>query len=260
MIKYGILTLLISLSSLCFGKIIECQHFNEIYEHIDKETLIILDIDDTLLIPEQMLGCDEWFLTRLRHHQKHLLPNEALEKALAEWEAIRHLSSMMLVEPNTDTIIEDLQNNHYQVMGLTTQGLALATRTSLQLKEQHIDLSRTAPSCEDHYFLINKHGILFRNGILFTSGQSKASSLKALCQVMNVHPKKIVFVNDKASHLKDVEQYALEANIAFTGLRYGFSDFRKKNFSQDIADYQFSHSSFDKILTDTQAKSCVLAK
>jgi len=255
MIKHGILTLLISLSSFCYGKIVECQHFNEIYKHIDKETLIILDIDDTLLIPEQMLGCDEWFLERLADHKKTLLENEALEKALTEWEGIRHLTKMMLVEPATATIVQDLQNNDYLVMGLTTQGLALATRTSLQLKENLIDLSLAAPSKQDHYFLINNHGILFRNGILFTSGQSKAHSLKALCQSMDVHPKKIVFVNDKASHLRDLEQYALEQNIPFTGLRYGYSDFRKKAFSKAVADYQFNNSSFNQILSDEKAQS-----
>jgi hypothetical protein len=255
MIKHCILTLYISLSSLCFGKIVECVHFNTIYEHLDKDTLIILDIDDTLLIPEQMLGCDEWFLERLTEHKKSLKESEALEKALAEWEGVRHLTKMMLVEPATALIVQDLQNKHYLVMGLTTQGLALATRTSLQLKQNHIDLSLAAPSKEDHYFLINNHGILYRNGILFTSGQSKAHSLKALCQSMAIHPKKIVFVNDKASHLKDLEQYALEENIPFTGLRYGYSDFRKKAFSKAVADYQFNNSSFNQILSDEKAQA-----
>ena len=47
--------LFITTISLCFGKIIETKNFSEIYDHIDKNTLIVLDIDDTLLIPTQNL-------------------------------------------------------------------------------------------------------------------------------------------------------------------------------------------------------------
>lgn len=257
MLKKLFFAFAIALCGLSEAEIIECQNFKEIYNHIDKETLIILDIDDTLLIPKQMVGCDEWFMHRLADYKKTMSDEDALENALKEWEAVRHLTEMMIVEPQTEEIIADLQNQGHIVMGLTTQGLALATRTSLQLKEQKIFLNLTAPSKEDLYFTVGHHGVLFRNGILFTSGQSKAESLKQLCSSISFQPKKILFINDKASHLKDLERYALESDIPFVGLRYGYSDFRKKAFSSAIADYQFSHSSLNSLMSDIDAKDAL---
>jgi Protein of unknown function (DUF2608) len=173
--KYALLILAClgsHLSSL-HGEIVEVQHFEEIISYVTKDTLIIFDIDDTLLIPSQMLGCDEWFRYRLEKHRKEgMLPKDALEKSLAEWEGIRQFTKMEMVEPGSDGFVHTLQAQGFCVMGLTTQRLALATRTAQQLKAHQIDLSLTAPQ-KEHYFLVRGHDVLYRSGILFTSGTPK---------------------------------------------------------------------------------------
>jgi hypothetical protein len=252
--------LVIFLCSLCFrfifieAKIIEFAHFRDLPSYATKDALLILDIDDTLLIPIQMLGCDEWFQCRRKWHQKAgKNVEEALEKSLAEWEAVRHLTKMEIVEPGTEKIIRSLQEKRCPMMGLTTQGLGLATRTKQQLIEQQIDLSLTAPSKEDHYILLAGHATLYRHGILFTSGQHKGKALFQLLDALKLHPKHIVFINDKASHLTEIETTAQVRGIEFTGLRYNYSDARKKAFRPEIADYQFSHSSLTYLLSDREA-------
>lgn len=240
--------------SYLHGEIIEIKSFNEITPHIQQETLVIVDIDDTLLVPVQTLGTDVWFLSRIDHHfqikKDKLL---ALDKALAEWEAIRHMTNVKVVEAGADELIHDLQNNQRVMMGLTTQGLALATRTIVQLKSLSIDLSKTAPSLHDHYFMNGKNGVLYRNGILFTSGTSKGEALIKLLDRINYHPKHIVFVDDKKSHLQDVEKSVELRGMSFIGLRYGFSDQRIANYSAEIAEIQWKYSTFDHLLSDEEA-------
>lgn len=245
--------------ALLSGKIIESEHFNEIIPYANLETLVILDIDDTLLIPTQTLGTDIWFLNRIKQNQaKYTSSSEAFEKSLAEWEAIRHITPVKLVEAETDNIIKELQNKHITVMGLTTQGLALTTRTIQQLNSLNIDLSATAPSQEDHYFM-NQHGVLYRKGILFTSGTPKGMALLKFLDIINFHPKKVVFINDKATHLKDVEQSLESQNIEFIGLRYSYSDKRVANFRPEIAEIQWLHSSFEHIISDEEAETLLKA-
>lgn len=237
-----------------YGDIIESPHFKDIVAHATPETLIILDIDDTLIIPVQMLGCDEWFKFRIENHRAEgMNPSQALEKALSEWEAVRHLTKMEIVEPGTDTIVHSLQMQGYPIMGLTTQGLALATRTAQQLKQNHIDLSLTHPG-EDCYFRIHGHGVLYRNGILFTSGSSKGESFQKLCEEIGYTPQRVIFINDKASHLEDIESVAQKMGIEFLGLRYAYSDKRKAAFLSHIAEFQFSHSTLDHLLSDEEAR------
>lgn len=243
------------ISSFLNAEIVEIKNFSEIYSYVNPNTLIILDIDDTLLIPVQMLGCDEWFLSRLKYYKNQgWTSSNGFEKTLAEWEAIRHLTQMEIVEPGTEKIVKKLQDEGYTVMCLTTQGLALATRTKIQLNENHIDLLATTPSKEDHYLNNDGHGVLFRNGILFTSGSHKGKALFALFDRLNYMPESILFINDKASHLQSIEETAEQRGVEFIGLRYAYSDVRKAAYDEQIADYQFNHSSFSHLLSDDEAK------
>lgn len=229
-----------------FSQIIETEHFNEIVQYVQEDTLVLLDIDDTLLIPAQTLGTDVWFCARLKQ--------KGFDRALAEWEAIRLLTKVKVVEEGTQEIIAELQNKNIPVMCLTTQGLALATCTINQLHSLNIDVSKTAPSKEDHYF-INRHGNLYRQGVLFTSGTPKGKSLLKLLDAMQYFPKRIVFINDKATHLKDVEGDAEAAGYEFIGLRYSFSDKRVGEYNPEIADIQWNHSTLGRILSDEEAKT-----
>lgn len=250
---FAFFILLLTSFSVTEAVILESQHFSEIVSHVTPETLVILDIDDTLIVPKQMLGCDEWFQFRLKKYQKEgMTSSQALEKALAEWEAVRHLTKMEIVEPGTEEIVKSLQNQGHCIIGLTTQGLALATRTTQQLKENCIDLSLTAPekSC---YIHLNDHGVLYRDGILFTSGTPKGAALFKLCQMIDYFPKRIVFINDKASHLADIEVVAQKYEVEFIGLRYAYSDKRKNSFCAEIAELQFSHSTLNHLLSDEEA-------
>lgn len=246
--------------SILLGKIIETKHFCEINKYVTPKTLVILDIDDTLLIPTQTLGTDVWFLYRVKQYESQgFCYPDALQKTLAEWEAIRHLTNVKLVETGTNEIIQGLQKKNIMVMGLTTQGLALATRTVMQLRSLNIDLSLTAPSKEDHYF-INQHGVLFRQGILFTSGTAKGKALLTFLDKINVHPQHVVFINDKATHLKDVEEAAKANSIDFIGLRYSYSDERIAHFCKEIAEIQWNFSTFSHLISDEEAAQLLNVK
>lgn len=212
-------------------------------------------IDDTLLIPAQTLGTDVWFRDRLKYYQgQEPVYSKALDKALADWEAVRQLTKVNLVEEGSEKIVQELQQKKRVVMGLTTQGLALATCTINQLNSLNIDLSETAPYKEDYYFM-NKQGVLYRKGILFTSGTDKGVALFKFLDAAGYCPKHIVFINDKASHLQDVEKSVLERGIEYDGLRYSYSDQRVNGFDKRITDLQWERSSFKEILSDEKAKA-----
>lgn len=242
-------------AALVQGEIVETKHFKEIHSHLSPGTLVILDIDDTLLVPVQMLGCDEWFTRRLALHKKEGMSAAAsLEASLAEWLAVRHLTEMEMVESGTHEIVRTIQNQGYTVMALTTQDVALATRTKLHLLEHEIDLTHKAPSKEEHYLNVDGRGVLFSSGILFTGGCHKGRALFGLLEKLGYTPQRILFINDKLTHLQSLEETAKQKSVEFIGLRYGYSDARKAAYNEEIADYQFTHSTFSRILSDEEAK------
>lgn len=252
--KNYLASLFLLFSSLIYSEVYEIRNFEEIYNYIDQESLIILDIDDTLLIPSQMLGCDEWFIQRMNNQQKTGLSyKEALNKTLFEWESIRSITEMNLVEDSISKIIQELQNNNFPIMCLTTQRFALGPRTSYQLKKHGIYIENTAPNKENIFFMNQNLGVLFFEGILFTNGTHKGKTFFKFCNLTNIHPKKIVFINDKKANLEEIEETSKELNIPFIGLRYGYSDEQRKNFSYEIAEIESKNITIDGIVSNNNS-------
>jgi hypothetical protein len=253
--KHILFSIILLIYSSISAAIIEIHNFREVAPYLTKNTLLILDIDDTLLIPKQMLGSDMWFQSRVEQQKAlGLSPVEALEKALNEWEGIRHFTEMQLVEPGIEKIIDDLQKKGHIIMGLTTQPLTSSQITSRQLKDHQIDLTLTAPYQKSCYFQNENTAILYAYGVLFSSGTSKGKALFHLLEIIKKKYHRIVFINDKTSHLSDVAQAAQGNKTEFIGLRYAYSDFRKKAFDARIANIQLQTSGFSHILSDKEAE------
>lgn len=253
---YKLFTILACLCTLSLSaEIIETHSFKEVPSYLTEDTLLVLDIDDTLLVPAQMLGCDEWFTLRLNLYLDNgMSMSSALDKSLAEWEAIRHLTRMEIVEPGTAELIQEMQAKGVHIIGLTTQGIALSHRTIEQLKANNIILSDTAPLKGFHYFEQKDLGVVYRKGVLFTSGTAKGKALFTLCDDFGYAPKRVVFINDKTSHLKDIEEESGKRGVEFIGLRYAYSDDRKARFDAEIAHIQFTNSGLHNLLSDEEAQ------
>lgn len=224
------------------AEIVEISHLDEMTSHITPQTLIVFDIDNTIYHSKQYLGSDEWFGHRCQQH--------GLDQALSEWMAVQNITDVVPVEEHVATYIADLQQKGYTVMGLTTRGLGMALCTTRQLGSLGVHLGKSAPSQDEHFFT-NGLGILYRQGILFTSGTHKGICFKKLMELIDYQPKRVVFINDKASHLKPVEEVCLQQGIDFTGLRYGYIDATVEAFRPEIADLQFKK--FTEIISDEEA-------
>ena len=249
-----------SLFLLCFlfapllvqAEIIEIPHMNELHKHLQSNMLVIFDIDNTLIEPTQELGTYQWFQHRIKDYRSYGFDKEAaLEKALREWTAIQSITKVKIVEAGTAEIIKNLQLLEMPIIGLSSRGLGLSTRTVEQLELVNIDLSETAPSQEEFLFM-NERGVLFRKGILFTAGTNKGMALKKFLDYTNCRPSSILFINDELFPLKSVESMCNQENIPFVGLRYSYLDEKVKNFRKQIAEVQFYF--FGHILSDDAAQ------
>lgn len=238
------------------AKIIEEKYINDITKYFDKDALIIFDVDNTLMEPQQELGNDQWFRHRILHYVKEgYSKKDAVELAIPEWMAIQSVTKVKAVEPEVSSIIANLQEKGYRVMGLTTRGLGMSTRTVHQLKTLDINLMTTAPATEEIFFTNPDRGVLYRGGILFTANTDKGEALETFLGRINYHPQKILFINDKLDHLEPVEAVCHKHNIEFLGIRYGFLDEKVKNFREDLASIQFDF--FGHILSDETAADLI---
>ncbi|MCB1112656.1 MAG: DUF2608 domain-containing protein [Chlamydiales bacterium] len=235
------------------AQIIETMHLEEVREFLTPETLVIFDIDNTLMVPAQDLGTDQWFHHRIYHYIDQGMENRAaLEKALGEWMSVQSITKVLEAEPGAAKLVNDLQNEGYTVMGLTSRGLGLSTRTILQLDSLGINLEKTAPTHDEFHFM-NTRGVLFREGILFTSGTHKGTAFAKFLDRAHYTPKAVIFINDKHSHIVPVHDMCAQLGIPCIGMRYGYTDAQVAAFDPVLTDLQYAE--FGKIMSNEEARS-----
>lgn len=247
-----IVFLFLGVGSLLFGKIEEIRFISEIDGYFDPDAFYFFDLDNTIMETAQTLGSDQWFGHRVSHYLDQGKGSfQALQLALAEWTAVQHLTEMKLVENNTKKWIERLQKEARAVMGLTIRDVGLAARTVEQLKTLEIDFSKTSPCTKEKMF-VGDNEVIYRNGILFTSGTNKAKAFLEFIRQIMIAPSKVIFVDDKGKYLREMEEVCLEEKIEFVGLRYAFLDDKVESFSPELAALQWE--CFGKLISDEEAE------
>jgi hypothetical protein len=240
------------------AEIVQIKHIEECKNHVQPGMLLVFDVDNTLMETAQLLGSDQWFSYRIQENiNRGLADQEALAITLAEWVAIQNNTQVKPAEPSTAGFIQSLQNNGWAVMGLTTRGIELSTRTREQLQSIGIDFAKASPAKQDIGFK-NIPGAVYRKGVLFSTGTSKGSLLFQFFKETGYLPKKILFVDDKEKYLRDVERCCNERGIPFIGLRYGFLDEKVKNLRPELAAVQLKR--FGCLISDEEAEAQLIHK
>ena len=252
-----ILLSLLFLSTILRAEIIEINQMHEMRSHLKPDTLIIFDIDNCLIEPQQLLGSDQWGSYQIEKYQKEgLSKDEALQKVSFEFISIQNITEVVPVEKTTPAFLKDLQKKNYAIMAVTGRAPEMAALTIKQLASVDIHLSPTAPSKEEILFksdqtlLKSFPWVLFKEGILFTARMDKGVALFTLLKKLHYTPKRILVIDDKPSCLTQVHESCKERNIPCIGLRYGFTDPKVNNFRSDIAEKQFE--AFKKIPSDQE--------
>jgi hypothetical protein len=217
-----------------FAKIVQTDSADFIFQEIQKldpyRTLIVFDIDNTLLASDTDLGSEQWF-----EWQKTLMKNPGFDygQIRESWDSfflfVDRLNStlkMHPVDPAWVNIVKDLQKKHYRVIVETSRSWKTQLGTERQFQENGFDFSNSAISKAS----VNlQSGLLkftgqevidlklgevrptsFEKGVYYTEGQHKGAFLRKLLVDLNQDSnfKDIVFIdNDYANkHIVGMEQ------------------------------------------------------
>ncbi|MFY9589611.1 DUF2608 domain-containing protein [Rickettsia endosymbiont of Halotydeus destructor] len=222
---------LICLANNCFAKIIPTNDFKVIEEYVnkaDKDTLVIFDVDDVLMMPT-----DEFAFTApvRRELTKKLKEKYSEDELKYLFTPIFKIRTVQLVASGMPDLIKDLEQRKIPTIALTGWWTGKYGHiTKMEdfrfdgLKQVNISFINTSPFKEDMIFpeFKNKDGVpMLKSGVILTASADKGLVLKAALEKSNLHFKKIVFIDDNLKFLESVEKICLELNIDFQGIHYG---------------------------------------
>lgn len=187
----------------------------------DKRTLLVLDIDDTLLTSAGFFGSDKWY-----EWQKHLAKDDP-GKVLCLFDVISlnyETGSQRATQPDGPALINALQNDK----------LLLTSRNPLSrggtLRTLH-DAGYALPAmlggqAEGRSWEFRKNAdakpvrVNYDQGIFMTTGQDKGLALLNLLQRSNLHYPRVVLVDDGQQNIDNMRAALRTAGIDYLGLHY----------------------------------------
>jgi len=242
-----------------YAEIYEIASIAEILPFIDDTTLLVFDVDNTLIEPLGNLGSDQWYYYIVRKYVEidKLSEEEAHKKTMAMWNKVQWIINLKAVEPTTPEIIKQIQTGGIQTIGLTARTLDIADKTLEQLHSIDVCLNCNTIYDKELMFKCDDE-VRFKQGIIFVGeNNNKGKVLVQFLQLIDYSAKKIVYVDDKMKHVVNVENALKKIGVPYIGFRYGATDAKVAEFQTDTKDiYLFSFG----IITEHLAKAIRFAQ
>lgn len=207
----------------------QTHYVREILKYTRFNSLLLFDLDNTLIEAKTALGSDQWF-TKLYYEASCTIDNRALafEMTIAIYHAIQDFIKAQQVEQVSIDLIKAFQDIGLPVIAITARDINMEETTLRQLQDNHLDFTKGGSFYTFKHVLGTPENSLntafFSNGILYCDGKNKGKCLDAFLNNNAIHPRHIIMIDDKLKHLEHVGEIAGTKNIDFHGFRYGFLD------------------------------------
>lgn len=210
---------LIANIAMANANFIKVKTAGEILSHIEdlqKDTVIFIDIDDTVITPASKTFRKPPYNKLIDDIKKHKDQYKNYAEILSNWRLQR---KVMLVDKNWPDELAKMKNR-FKVYGLTKMDSgSLGNIPSMErwryneLRSLHIEFSES--NIADSY----EAGASFYKGIFMTGHNSKSATISYYLPYLK-EMKMLVMIDDRQEHLEDIEKFCTEHSIKFLGILF----------------------------------------
>lgn len=204
-------------------------------KHISFDTVVLFDLDNTVMEAQLELGSDQWFvqmcsqvLTKIPEKEK------AISWAVALYHEVQKIVRTQVIEDTTVRIINALQRIGVPILAITARDECLHPATRRQLKDigiQFVPLSIDGKKIPPLVLPLSpSNNPIYENGIIYCGGKDKGACFRAFLQQTKALVKQVVMVDDKEKYLHQVGEVAESMGIRFNGVRYSHLDQKVAEF------------------------------
>lgn len=221
------------------------RSFIDPFPHVDKNTLVVFDIDYTLFRSTTLLGTPEWFFHLV---QQEMLKGESIQNSFTKWYPIwiraQKFNEIVLMDENIPSLLEKIKREAIGYIILTARHPNTESITHTQLRKLNLNVEGSF-SINVNYYSSFKYSTLYKNNILFSHDLNKKSLVfaKWIQQLREQHGerhpiKKIIFIDDLEKNVVSMSRVLKDTNVGYVGIHYSAGDAYKARFNPDLAEYQ----------------------
>lgn len=222
-----------TMALLCLSKAeayVEINAFSQILSEVDQDTLVLVDLDETCVTTETMLGTSAWWDHFTRKMTSAQFDTKTTFKLVFPLVGkIIQTIPLIPVERETPAIIQALQERNITVWGFTGRVKEapydpnFAGTTHYQLQKCNINFE-ASPLPAGSKLTQKTRPPRFAYGILFSEHHLKGPVLKQFLNDIDFTPAKVVVVDDLAHHLVSIERVLDDMQIPHACFRYNRMD------------------------------------
>lgn len=213
----------------------EIKSMSEILPEIRPTTLLVFDLDNTLVEPSGNIGSDQWYDYIVKALRRDGLDEAAAEAhAGALWTRMLGAVKVKPVEDLTPILVREQQKRGLKILALTARGPEDAPATFAQLKAIGLDLAASAVAKED--MPAGPKGLYSRGVFFVGDGPDKGEALLSFLDKIALRPTRVVFVDDKPHHARSVDAVMTAAGIPCVAFRYGAADEKVRAFKEVMSE------------------------
>jgi hypothetical protein len=199
---------------------------NLIKAGLDNTTLVLFDVDITLVYAEDIIAANDFcFPIYMDHYAKSTSSlADARALAIAAHSLAYSVANFKLVSEEFKHIFPLLDKFGADYMALTARDKGMSAATIRQLDNVGIDMSGDHP--ENKMFdLKSRPNAYFERNIIFCDNGHKGKCLtETLDKTKSALPTKIIFIDDKEKNLHQVRETSEEIGVPYLGIRYNMLD------------------------------------
>jgi len=209
--------------------------YAEFLAHGGREPLIALDIDNTLLAADQLLGSEQWVDAMLQPLSSLRRTPDLFARRTSQLldrtydpivHTLTHAGRYHLTEAGVPHRLAKLQRMGLPTIAVTSRSPAVAQATIRSLRANGIDFGRSRLGRDLPELRIpgSAYPAIFRDGVLFTRGQDKGVLLHALLSLQFSAPGTVLYVDNKQKEVDRVIAALLPAGFEVTACRFAGLD------------------------------------
>ena len=221
------------------------KQINEIISEINQNTLVIFDIDYTLLRSTTTLGTPEWFLYLM---QQEMNKGTSLYSSFNKWYPIwmkaQCFNEVVLMDQQIPNLCAMISQMSIGYIALTARHPKTVDITNKQLAKVGLDFNNRL-LMDIKFSSRLKYPTLYNKNILFSHDLNKKSTVftewfaQAAKQYDDKLPiKKIIFIDDMSENVTTMEHAAKKIGLEYAGIHYTAGDVYKAKLDPKLVVYQ----------------------
>ncbi|MCE2991612.1 MAG: DUF2608 domain-containing protein [Candidatus Jidaibacter sp.] len=235
------------------------QSYDQVdFENItDPATVVLFDVDETLIQPEDTYLINEHSERGLRFRQSLIQKHPKIMKMHDIGGIILDQAARPLIEKEVINKIRTLKKNNINVFAITAMNTGEYSNIGRmeRWRYEHLKKLGFEGTYQNYDFYLQgfKRKPVFYKSIIATDLEDKGEVLMATLDKINLRPQKIIMFDDTLEFLYSVEKECKKRGIIFFG--YHYNGAKKKDWDENVisfqAEYLIKHK---KWLSDAEVK------